>query len=74
MRRVDDSGLLAFSVEGRPSCHFVHKYSAIVAYGTHYIRNNESAQAVHVTAKSLVDIIKTTVKRDTQIRDDDVDC
>ncbi|EYC42959.1 hypothetical protein Y032_0509g2722 [Ancylostoma ceylanicum] len=38
------------------------------------IRDDESAQAVQVTARSLVDIIKITRKRDTQIRDDDVDC
>ncbi|EYC06357.1 hypothetical protein Y032_0076g1017 [Ancylostoma ceylanicum] len=38
------------------------------------IRNDESAQAVNVTAGSLVDIIKTTMKRETQIRDDDVEC
>ncbi|EYC02399.1 hypothetical protein Y032_0100g3275 [Ancylostoma ceylanicum] len=38
------------------------------------IRNDESAQAAHVTAKSLVDIIKVTMKRDTQLRDGDVDC
>ncbi|EYB80912.1 hypothetical protein Y032_0397g702 [Ancylostoma ceylanicum] len=38
------------------------------------IRNDESAQAVHVAAGSLVRIRKTTMKRDTQIRDDDVDC
>ncbi|EYC34453.1 hypothetical protein Y032_0001g424 [Ancylostoma ceylanicum] len=38
------------------------------------IRNDESAQAVHVTARSLADIIKITMKRDTQSRDDDVDC
>ncbi|EYB84043.1 hypothetical protein Y032_0323g2469 [Ancylostoma ceylanicum] len=38
------------------------------------IRNDESAQAVHVTARSLADIIKITMKRDTQSRYDDVDC
>ncbi|EYC04613.1 hypothetical protein Y032_0087g2112 [Ancylostoma ceylanicum] len=38
------------------------------------IRNDESAQVVHVTAGSLVDITKTTMKRDTQSRYDDVDC
>ncbi|EYC04704.1 hypothetical protein Y032_0086g1940 [Ancylostoma ceylanicum] len=37
------------------------------------IRNDESAGAVHVTTKSLVDIMKITMKRDTQTRDDDVD-
>ncbi|EYC43294.1 hypothetical protein Y032_0498g2541 [Ancylostoma ceylanicum] len=37
------------------------------------IRDDESARAVHVTARSLVDIIKITMKRDTQIRNDDVD-
>ncbi|EYC06533.1 hypothetical protein Y032_0075g944 [Ancylostoma ceylanicum] len=47
MRRVDDSGLLAFSVEGRPSCHFVHKYSAIVAYGTHYNNISKQLDAKH---------------------------
>ncbi|EYC01520.1 hypothetical protein Y032_0106g3739 [Ancylostoma ceylanicum] len=39
-----------------------------------YIRNDESAEAVHVTAGSLVDIRKTMMKRDTQIRYDDVEC
>ncbi|EYC39699.1 hypothetical protein Y032_0644g1081 [Ancylostoma ceylanicum] len=33
-----------------------------------------ATQAVHVTAGSLVDIRKTTMKRDTQIRYDDVEC
>ncbi|EYC32857.1 hypothetical protein Y032_0002g1127 [Ancylostoma ceylanicum] len=40
----------------------------------HCIRNDESAQAVHVTPGSLLDITKTTMKRDTQSRYDDVDC
>ncbi|EYC22450.1 hypothetical protein Y032_0017g3357 [Ancylostoma ceylanicum] len=38
------------------------------------IRNDESAQAVHVAARSLADIKKITMKSDTQSRDDDVDC
>ncbi|EYC42441.1 hypothetical protein Y032_0531g3019 [Ancylostoma ceylanicum] len=37
------------------------------------IRNDESAQAVHVTARTLVDVIKITMERDTQIGDDDVE-
>ncbi|EYC01819.1 hypothetical protein Y032_0104g3618 [Ancylostoma ceylanicum] len=42
--------------------------------GLQCIRNDKSAQAAHVTAKSSVGIRKITVKRDTQTRDDDVDC
>ncbi|EYC29940.1 hypothetical protein Y032_0005g2349 [Ancylostoma ceylanicum] len=38
------------------------------------IRKDESAQAVHVAAGSLVDIIEIMMKRDMQTRDDDVDC
>ncbi|EYC34533.1 hypothetical protein Y032_0001g457 [Ancylostoma ceylanicum] len=38
------------------------------------IRNDESAQAVHVTPGPLLNIRKTTMKRDTQSRYDDVDC
>ncbi|EYC10111.1 hypothetical protein Y032_0057g2766 [Ancylostoma ceylanicum] len=48
--------------------------SELVFRGWSVSETNESAQAVHFTAKSLVDIIKITMKRDTQIRYDDVDC
>ncbi|EYB88138.1 hypothetical protein Y032_0252g239 [Ancylostoma ceylanicum] len=43
-------------------------------YYVQCIRNDESAQAAHVTAKSLVDIIKITMKCDTQIGNEDVEC
>ncbi|EYC11005.1 hypothetical protein Y032_0053g2423 [Ancylostoma ceylanicum] len=37
-------------------------------------RGCDVCQVAHVTSKSLVDIIKITMRRDTQIRDEDVEC
>ncbi|EYB80770.1 hypothetical protein Y032_0400g753 [Ancylostoma ceylanicum] len=33
-----------------------------------------SSQVVHVTARPLADTVKITMKRDTQIKDGDVEC
>ncbi|EYC35723.1 hypothetical protein Y032_0992g3326 [Ancylostoma ceylanicum] len=69
-------GVQKFAHDLRCRCHrgtTVLDRTATAWYHT-CIRNDESAQAVHVTPGSLLDTRKTTMKRDTQSRYDDVDC
>ncbi|EYB89922.1 hypothetical protein Y032_0226g2779 [Ancylostoma ceylanicum] len=54
--------------------HHRNNQSARLACNVQCIRNDESAQAVYVTPGSLLNIRKTTMKRDTQSRYDDMDC
>ncbi|EYB94493.1 hypothetical protein Y032_0171g332 [Ancylostoma ceylanicum] len=58
----------------KPLKHHRNNQSARLACNVQCIRNDESAEAVYVTPGSLLDIRKTTMKRDTHSRYDDMDC